>query len=356
MTPAQLLQHRLRSQCLAATAFSDPADVVRWLGAVQAQDYLGALWAIGLRTRGATERSVEQAIARGEFVRTWPMRSTLHFVAAADVRWMLSLLGARVVAANAPRLAKDFGLEERTVGRAGEVASRALEGRRRLTRDALYRAWDRARISTAGGRGSHLVGRLAQGGVTVSARERASSRPWCCSTSGCPQGHSLPRDEALAQLAGRYVASHGPATTHDLAWWSGLTVADATRAIDLVRGDIESEHIEGRTYWLPRDDTPARATSRALLLPAFDELTVAYRDRSHLVSAEHARRADGMGLLSAAMVVSGRVVGHWARTLGTGSVGFTWKPFAPLQPVARRSVGAAARRYAAFLGVRADAA
>ena len=356
MTPAQLVQRRLRSQRLAATTFTDPANVVRWLGAVQAQDYLGALWAVGLRTRGATEQSVEQAIARGDFVRTWPMRGTLHFVAAADVRWMLSLLAARVVAASAARLAKDFGLDARAVGRAGEVASRALEGGRRLTRDALYRTWDRARISTAGGRGLHLVGRLAQGGVICLGPREGKQQTVVLLDEWVPPAPSPSRDEALAQLALRYVASHGPATTQDLAWWSGLTVADATRAIDFVRGDIESDQIEGRTYWLPRHDTAVRAASRAFLLPAFDELTVAYRDRSHLVSDEHARRAEGMGLLSPALVVSGRVVGHWARTLGKGRVGFTWKPFGPLRPSARRSVGVAARRYAAFLGLRADAA
>jgi hypothetical protein len=98
-----MVRRRLANQHLARPVLDDPGAVVRWMGAVQAQDYLGALWAVGLRTRGATEASVETAIARRTFVRTWPMRGTLHFVSAEDVRWMSKLLTPRVIASAAGR-------------------------------------------------------------------------------------------------------------------------------------------------------------------------------------------------------------------------------------------------------------
>ena len=115
---------RLANQYIARPLLDDPAAVVHWFGAVQAQDYLGGLWALGLRTRGATEASVERAIERGAFVRTWPMRGTLHFVAAADVRWMLTLLTPRVIAATASRR-RQLEIDEDVIRRSARVAESA---------------------------------------------------------------------------------------------------------------------------------------------------------------------------------------------------------------------------------------
>lgn len=128
MSPAELLRDRLHNQRLAATTLDDPADPVRWLVAVQAQDSLGSLWAIGSRTRNATERSVERAIADRAILRTWPMRGTLHFVAAEDARWMLELMTPRMVAGSAARLEREYGLDERAFGRSREVIARAMQG------------------------------------------------------------------------------------------------------------------------------------------------------------------------------------------------------------------------------------
>src|SRR5262249_29554160 len=129
---------RLYNQYISRASFDHPADVVSWLGAVQAQDYVGALWAVGLRMAEATEKDVEKAIADRRIVRTWPMRRTLHFVAAADVHWMLELLTPRIVAASAKR-AVLFGLDEKVFARSRKLFVRALEGGKQLRREAMYR-------------------------------------------------------------------------------------------------------------------------------------------------------------------------------------------------------------------------
>jgi hypothetical protein len=85
-------------QSIASTALEKPENVVKRLGVVQAQDYSSALWAVGLRMKAATEQTIEQAISDRKFIRTWPMRGTLHFVASEDVRWMLPLLTPRIIA------------------------------------------------------------------------------------------------------------------------------------------------------------------------------------------------------------------------------------------------------------------
>src|ERR1044072_6268309 len=158
MTPADILRRRLENQALARSALRTPEELVGWFGAVQAQDYFGALWALGLRLRGATESSVEDAETRRAIVRTWPMRGTLHFVAAADVRWITRLLAPRVLARNAARLHREVEVDAAVVARSREGVRRVVCGGQRLERAALYQALESRRIATGNSRGLHILG------------------------------------------------------------------------------------------------------------------------------------------------------------------------------------------------------
>src|SRR5689334_17487425 len=155
-----ITHHRLANQQIAHATFARPSEVVAWLGAVQAQDYLSALWAVGLRTSGATEQTIEQALAEKTIVRTWPMRGTIHFVAPADVRWMLELLTPRVVQSSKSRLTQ-LGLDQKTIAASADVIAKALQGGKQLPRNALYALLERANIATDNSRGLHILGRLA---------------------------------------------------------------------------------------------------------------------------------------------------------------------------------------------------
>jgi hypothetical protein len=170
-------------------------------------------------------------------------------------------------------------------------------------------------------------------------------------------GPTLSQSEALAELARRYFLSRGPATVTDFAWWAGLTAAEAKAGLADARGHLGSEVVDGATYWrgLATDGARQRGRSpRARLLPAFDEYLVAYRDRRAVLDETHARRVNaGGGMLSPCIVVSGRVVGSWRRTLGHREVDVEVDLFEPLSPAARRGVAAAANRYGAFLGLEA---
>src|SRR5689334_6885174 len=159
-----LLRLRLANQRLARASFRQPEEAVAWFGAVQAQDYLGALWGIGQRLNRASEADVEAAETRRAIVRTWPMRGTLHFVAAADARWMTQLLAPRVIARHQARWRRDFDITDERVERADEIVTRALEGGRRLTREQLYAELEARRIPTGASRGLHLLLCLAMRG------------------------------------------------------------------------------------------------------------------------------------------------------------------------------------------------
>ncbi|HEY7182423.1 MAG TPA: crosslink repair DNA glycosylase YcaQ family protein, partial [Blastocatellia bacterium] len=156
MTSSDIANLRLHNQHVAGATSERPADVVARMGAVQAQDYLGALWAVGLRMRNAVEADIERALADRTIIRTWPMRGTLHFVAAADARWMLGLLTPRIVANNAQRLLRQFDLDENAFARGEELFRRALEGGKQLTRNAMCKTLEAGGVSAADQRGLHI--------------------------------------------------------------------------------------------------------------------------------------------------------------------------------------------------------
>ena len=364
MTPrgSDIARRRLDAQRLSRGRVENPAEVVSWLGAVQAQDYLGALWAVGLRLRppssgkgeGEGEGAVEQALADRTIVRTWPMRGTLHFVAAPDTRWMLKLLTPRVIARNTSRLRRQFGIDESVIARSRGTLQKALQGGRQLTRDGAYKALQEAGIEAAGQRGLHIVWWLAQEGLLCFGPRRGRQQTFVLLEEWLPPARVLERDEALAELARRYFTSHGPATPADFAWWSGLTAADAQAGLEMARSSLGYERFDGFELWSAHD-RPARrgAPPQAHLLPAYDEYLVSYKERGAVLEALRAAgvRPTAFQVLSPTIVLDGQVVGNWKRTLANGQLTVTPHPFVPLAKSDAPAVYQAAERYGAFLGL-----
>ncbi|HUJ29169.1 MAG TPA: winged helix DNA-binding domain-containing protein [Myxococcales bacterium] len=322
MTP---IAERMHAQHLVRP-LRKPAEVVRWFGAMQAQDYYGALWAVGLRCASATEAAVERALLEGGIVRSWPLRGTLHFVPAEDLRWILSVTAAPVLA-RARRRFEQLGLDDATFTRARRTLERALDGRE-LTRAETYRALQRARVSTRGQRGIHIVWRLAHDGLLCFGARRGKQQTFTLLRA---PGRRLAREEALHALAERYFRSHGPATLQDFSWWTGLPARELRPAAGAIG----------------RDGGPPRRLPPVRLLPAFDEYLVGYRDRSAVLDDPRLVNAGG-GMLAPAVVANGRVVGTWKRTLGRKGV------LVSARLVRRVDLRAEAERYGAFLGLRAS--
>lgn len=352
MKTQDIARLRLLNQRIGAARFETPADAVRWFGAVQAQDYLGSLWALGLRLPGKTEVEIERAVAERSIVRTWPLRGTLHFVAAEDVRWMLGLLGARTVARAAGRY-RQLGLDEATFVKSRRVLERVLEGGRQLTRPELAAALERGGVGTEGQRLIHLLNRSALEGLTCYAARRGKQFTFALLDEWAPASKRLSREEALAELAGRYFRSHGPATLQDFVWWSSLTTTDARAGLEASGKRLQREVIDGVTYWLS-PSTPAAGAGHtaAHLLPAFDEYTVAYKDRGAVLHSSHTRRPDAAtAVLGPTVILEGRAVGTWKRTLKRDSVLIEASLWTTLKRTERSALEAAAQRYGEFLGL-----
>ena len=331
---------------------ASPGDVVHRLAAVQAQDYAGAKWAVGMRLSGAGDVDVEQAYDDGAILRTHMLRPTWHFCAPEDIRWLLMLTAPRVHAINAGQYRR-HGLVPAIMRKAHRAIARALEGGIALTRDELRGVLARARIDTGfDQRMAYILMAAELDGLICSGPRRGRQFTYALLEERMPPEPMLTRDEALVELAGRFFHTRGPATPHDFAKWSGLTLADARMALDVVGATLEHESIGGRTLWFPAIRPPRHTGHEAHLLSIYDEFVSGYRDRRDIGDPAHATLLTGMGnALQFLIVLDGRVRGTWKRSITSRSVEIALAPFVRLRTGEGRAVRQAAERYGAFLGL-----
>lgn len=335
-----------------------PAAVVEWLGAMQAQNPVAVRWAIGLRLAPAqaSAADVERALADGSIVRTHALRGTWHVIAAADVSWLLALVGPQVIAGNARRY-RELELDDATFRQSHRVLEHALGDGMHLTRDELARMLSDHGIVTAGQRLPYLLQRAELDGLVCSGAPRGKQMTYALIAHRIPGAVTpMARDEALAELAARYVRGRGPVTAADFAWWSGLGARDARAGLASAAPTLRSESFAGTTYWRHDRAAPSLSPGNAHLLPAFDEYIVGYRDRDAALDPAHRTRVNaGGGMVNPCVVVDGRVIATWQRALGRDAVAIAVEPFAaPSGARAARleaALVAAARRYGWFLGV-----
>jgi hypothetical protein len=353
MTNAEIAHRRLRHQRLAEAPFARPEDAVQWLGAVQAQDYAGAKWAIGLRTQGTTDAAVDQALAGGTLLRTHVLRPTWHVVSAADIRWLLALTAPHVHAANA-HYYRRVGFDDDLFQTSNATLARALEGGHQRTRAELIAALQRAGLVTDGLGYPYLLMHAELDAVICSGALRGKLHTYALLEERAPQARTLERDEALAELTQRYFTSHGPATLADYRWWSGLPATVVRRGVELVKGRLFQDVMDGETYWDGPDPSLAvPATPTLHLLPNFDEYLVGYTDRRAVYAPVDLKAPGTRGdiLPSHTIVLDGLVVGIWKRTLKKGAVTIEARPFRSLDAADQQAAGAAAERYSAFVGL-----
>jgi hypothetical protein len=339
---------RLTSQGLVPGAAESPVDVVDRLLAVQAQDFPGALWSIGARSGPATRLDVLAAFDRGELVRSWPMRGTLHVVRPGDLRWLLTLTSERMTAATATRRAR-LGIAEADLHTARAVAEERLGGGRSAVRAELFAAFEAAGQVTAGQRGAHLVVHLAQTGVIVLGPTVDGSQAFVLLDEWVPDEPVPDREQALDELVVRFVTGHGPATVADLGWWSGLTLGEVRAAVARTQDRVERSEIGGVEYLVAGGVEGAAAS--ALALPGFDEYLLGYRDRSAPLRDDHwaAVVPGSNGMFMPTIVVDGEVVGLWRRTASKRETTVELLPFGRLSVANRRRIGRSIETYGRFL-------
>jgi hypothetical protein len=341
---------RLVAQRLAGPGRASAVDAVRWLTAAQAQDPGGAVTSVALRTAGGTRAAVEAAFDAGDVVKSWPLRGTLHLVAAEDLPWILTLGTPRVIAKAAARHT-ELAIDEKTLGYADELTREALGGGRAARRDELLAVWDKAGVATPGQRGYHILRHLAMTGVVCFGPARGGEQLVVLVDEWIRRPRRPDREEALGELALRYFRGHGPATVKDYIRWAGLTVADVKAGLATARPELAAIEVGGVEH-LMDPATPdlltahRKAAREVLLLPGFDEYMLGYADRSAALPAEYAARIvpGGNGVFQPTVVSAGQVVGTWRAAGKPGRREVEATPFAAFT----RAVAAAIpKRYAA---------
>ncbi len=322
--------------------------MVRILGAVQSQDYAGAKWAIAQRTKSLTDARIEQAFASGAILRSHVLRPTWHFILPEDARWMLELTAPRVRSAMAFYY-RYHELDATVFRKSHTVIERALRDGHSLTRAELSVALERAGVDVSG----RVIGLLMQAEldrVITSGPRRGKQFTYGLFDERVAATPAVDRDEALHDLARRYFATRGPATVHDFAWWSGLTVADAKRGVESAASFLVRETHDGVAYWHARASRTPRSTRVAHLLPNFDEYFVGFRNRSAIAERLRGvfpdRRVDA--LMGHVVCIDGQIVGGWRRTLGK-TAAVELRLLVPLTTPEHRLVRAAVERFGRFL-------
>jgi hypothetical protein len=349
MNLSDIAHRRLASQQIAGTEFKTAQEVVTWLGAMQAQDYAMAKWALGVRLPGSTDAGIEAALNAGEIVRTHLLRPTWQFVSAADVYWLLALTAPHIRAALKSRHA-DLGLSEAVVAKSNAIFEKALSGGKQLGREALIAGLAQAKLATDDNRASHFLLRAELDGIVCSGVARRGKPVYALLEEKVPRPKPLTREEALARLARRYFTGHGPATLADFVWWSGLPAGEARRALEAVKAELVSETLAAQTYWSA--EAALRPGKKGLyLLPAFDEYLISYKDRSAMLPAENFRRTvSSNGIFRPIIVDHGQVTGLWKRTTKKDTVTVETELLGPLTQTAEGLVEKAVLRYGQFLG------
>ena len=351
----EIVRQRLHNQFLSQTKLMAADQVVARLGAVQAQDYTGAKWALAQRTRGLTDADIDDAFNKGKILRTHILRPTWHFVTPEDIRWMLALSAPRVHVGNA------FMYRQLEVGKAilqkgYAVLEKALEGNQYLTRPELGSLFEKAGILAKGQRLAYLIMSAELDGIVCSGPRRGKQFTYALLEERAPKVRRLDLDEALAEFTQRYFATRGPATLHDFTWWSGLTMADAKKGLELVKPRFETETIEGKTFWFENVSSTKENSPTAHLLPNYDEYFIGFKDRSAIGEIVRQSRLDenNPAFIAHIIIIDGQIVGGWKRTLRKDSVLIEFNPITKLTRAEKRAIIEAANLYGKFLGLTVE--
>jgi len=308
-------EKRIKNQAIAADHNFSLKQLINHMGAMQAQDFNQAKWAIGLRLPNYTEKQVEEAFNLGEILRTHLMRPTWHFVSPEDIYWLVGLSAKQIKSAMKARN-RQLELTEEDFKTSQEVMVKALEGNRYLTRDELSEFLNAAGISTKEQRLPHILMEAEIDRIICSGPMKGKKQTYALLEERVPNKIELTTDEALALLAKKYFTSHGPATIADFTWWSGLPVSQARKAVALNNNHLLSETINDETYWFAENHCTIPQPDSAFLLPAFDEYLVSYKNREAAISADHhAKAVSKNGIFWPILIINGKVSGLWKHSI-----------------------------------------
>lgn len=345
---------RLHQQQISNQRLATPEQIVAHLGGMQGQDLPGVKWSIGLRLPDGVQSDVDRAFDEGKIIRTWPMRGTLHVVAASDVRWMLSLTSPKNLSGG-QRRRDALELDDKTLARCHQVFTKTLQGGRQKSREEVFVSLNEVGISTEGQRGYHILWNAALHGLICLASTDEKEQNYALLEEWVKPVKTITRDEALVELAWRYFSSRGPATLKDFIWWSGLSATEARAGFEDIKSKLVAETVGKTVYWMSPDIELPKEKISAFVLPSFDEYILGYQDRSAVLAPHYAEKIcpGGNGMFISTIIIDGQVVGTWKRSVKKNTIAIVAEPFIKLSKAKQGAFQQAATRYAKFMGMPA---
>ena len=351
MRSAEIVRHRMHNQRLWGHRLDSPEEVVRWLGALQAQEYAYAKWSVAQRAAGVDEAAMDKALAAGTILRTHILRPTWHFVSAQDIRWILKISAPRVNALNAYYYRKN-GLDYELFAATNAVIVKALERGHHLTRKELASALEAAGFAASALRLAYIIIRAELDGIICSGTMRGKQQTYALLDERAPEARTMDTDEALAELTRRYFTARGPATLKDYLRWSSLTAAEGKRGLNAIDSELEREVIDGRTYWFAMPSSDARKVTNVVdLVQGYDECIMSYSESRDVLLAgvaDPANTPDAPPFFHT-ILLEGRMIGHWRHVLKKASVAIETSFYRSLGRGEMSAFDAAAEDYGRFV-------
>ncbi len=341
LTETQALNLRQRALLLRDHSFTDPAGVVEWFGAMQAQDVASGHWSFGTRLPHLSDTDVDKATHDRQIIRTWPMRGTIHFVPPKDVTWMLELTGSLALKGVAKRW-EQLGIDEHQIDTARRALIDALTDDELLTRSQCLEVLSSAGLETSGQRGYHYLWHGAQTGAIVIGPQIDKQQTFASAERWLPSQVKLNRNEALQTLARRFFRSHGPATRKDFAGWTSLLAADTKAALAALGSELTDVIVNDTLMHCPTallEQLPATEPTKhpepyLNILPGFDEYLLGYKTRTLMADSDvmAAVIPGGNGVFRSTVVIDGAVKATWKRTMNTRSIAIRVQPLGGWMP------------------------
>jgi len=353
---SELLTIRLKNQQLTSSHYKTPQQLVEWMGAIQAQDYNSAKWAIGIRLPHLTEEQVESSFNQGEILRTHVMRPTWHFVSKDDIYWMLKLSSPQIKAVLNSRH-RELGITEFLVNKCYLIMEEAIHSNelQAMTREELISEFERAGLPTDLQLASHFFLSAEIDGIICSGPLKGKKHTYSLLSKRVPNKILLTKEEALAKLALKYFSSHGPATVADFIWWSGLSASNARSALESIKDNLVSIRIASDNYWLSATTGKVEKPKDSVyLLPAYDEFLISYKDRSASITADdHKKAISSNGIFRPVVLVNGQINGLWKRDIKKDEIIIRTEYFRPHDKTDEVLIASAAEMLGSFIGKRA---
>lgn len=351
MTQHDIARFRLLSQQINEPEIKSASEMVAYFGAIQGQEYAQTKWSLGLRIPHLKDSDIEKDFTEGRILRTHLLRPTWHFVSPDDIRWLLLLTAPRVDAIN-NYMYKKMELDSATFHACNDILIRELEGGIHLTREKLNEAFGKKGIEAEGTRLTCIMMKAELDGLLCSGARQGNQFTYALLEERVKPAKEKNKEEALVELTKRYFLSRGPATVKDFSVWSGLTLTDCKKGVEMMKGHFVAEKIgEDVYYFSPKITTVQKDFEQLHLVPIYDEMIMGYKNRDALLQFKNTLGPRQKLRFDNTILFDGQVTGSWRRKIKPKTIELEYEFLKPLDKKQEVEFEKAILRFQEFYGL-----